>query len=139
MSTNDPTATAGVVTRPTKRNALMTWLVPALIYMLTFPAGNFLGTTSLSFLVSLPGSISVLITLFSTMKMVAELNAAAGTTVKVWHIAIPLYNLYWLAVVVPGAMAIAKQKAGKAPPRGAVVYLFLFLYAFAADLNDLAE
>ncbi len=137
MTTNDPTA--ALAARPTRRNALLTWLIPVLIFMLTFPAGNYLGTTSLSFLVSLPNSISVIITLLYTFGMVRELNAAAGTTVKFWHIAIPFYNLYWLAVVVPGAMAIAKQKAGKPAPRGAVVYLFLFLYAFAADLNDLAD
>lgn len=135
MTTADPIATA----KPTKRNALLTWLIPVLTYLLTFPAGNYLGTTSLSFLVSVPGSISVIFALGSTMMMIRELNAAAGTTLKAWHTIIPFYNLYWIAVVVPGAMATAKQKAGKAPPRGAAVYLFLFLYAFAADLNDLAE
>ena len=38
------------------------------------------------------------------------------------------------------AWSKAKQMAGvQNPPRGIVVYIFLFLYAFAADLNDIAK
>jgi hypothetical protein len=37
-------------------------------------------------------------------------------------------------------MAKAKQIAGvQTPPRGIIVYVLLFLYAFAADLNDIAK
>jgi hypothetical protein len=37
-------------------------------------------------------------------------------------------------------MAKAKQMAGvQTPPRGIVVYIFFFLYALAADLNDIAK
>ncbi len=137
MTTADPTAAAAA--KPTKRNAFVTWLIPTLLFMLVFPAGNFLGQTSVSFLVSLPQSLSIIFVLFTTFAMVRELNPLAETPLKPWHLAIPLYNLYWMAVLVPQQMAVAKQKAGKPPPRSAIVYLLFFVYAFAADLNDLAS
>jgi len=134
MTTADPTAAR----KPKRRNPLVTWLIPTLLFLLMFPAGNFLGQTSFSFLISIPQSLATLFVLFTTFAMVYELNPLAETPLKAWHVIIPFYNLYWMAVLVPRQMAVAKQKAGKGPPRGAVVYLFLFLYAFAADLNDLA-
>ena len=51
-----------------------------------------------------------------------------------------MYNYYVMWILVPGEMAKAKQMAGvQQPARGIVVYLFFWLYAFAADLNDIAK
>jgi hypothetical protein len=43
-------------------------------------------------------------------------------------------------ILIPGQVQKAKQMAGvQQPARGIVFYIFLFLYAFASDLNDLAR
>jgi hypothetical protein len=43
-------------------------------------------------------------------------------------------------ILVPQEMQKAKQMAGvQQPARGIVVYFFLWLYAAASDLNDIAK
>lgn len=125
--------------RPTQRNALVTWLVPTLCFAAAPPLGNFLGTTAFRFAPNAAILCGALLTFVAARGMVAELNAAAGSSLKAWHLFIPVYGLYWAVVLVPKEMAVAKQKANRPKPRSAVLYLFLFLYAFAADLNDLAS
>ncbi len=133
----DSTAIAAATT-PTRRNPLTTWLIPTVFFILAPPLGNALGTTAFRFAPTAAILVGVALTFFSAAAMVREVNAAAGSELKPWHLFIPIYGIYWAAVLVPQQVAIAKQKAGKPPPRGLVVYLFLFLYALAADINDLA-
>lgn len=136
MTTNENGATGA---KPSKRNAFVTWLIPTVIFLLIFPLGNFLGQTAFRSAPSFASTTSILIAFFFTAAMIRELNTVTPTPLHAWHFLIPFYNLYWIAVVVPAQVAVAKQKAGKPPPRSAIVYLFLFLYAFAADMNELAE
>lgn len=137
---NAPAApTNGAPPRPTRRNALVTWLIPMVCFALAPPLGNFLGTTAFRFAPTAAILAGVLITLTSAGAMIAELNTAAGSSLKVWHLFIPIYGIYWAAVLVRNAMKAAKQKARKGEPRSLIVYALLFLYALAADLNDLAE
>jgi hypothetical protein len=133
----DSTALATTATS-TRRNALTTWLIPTVFFILAPPLGGLLGTTMFRFAPNAAILAGVLLTFASAGAMVREINAAAGSDLKAWHLLIPVYGLYWMAVLVPAQVAVAKQRAGKPPPRGLVVYLFLFLYALAADINDLA-
>jgi hypothetical protein len=53
---------------------------------------------------------------------------------------LPFYNLYWMLILVPQEVARAKQMRGvQAPVRSIVIYLFLWSFALASDLNDLAR
>jgi hypothetical protein len=129
--------------RPTKRNAVMTLLIPFGLSL-----GNILATalvmvtevTALAVLGNLFSLAAFVIALLSIIKMTNELKSVTGNaSLAWWPILVPFYNLYWACVVIPGEMAKAKQMWGvQRPPRGIIVYFFLFLYAFAADLNDLA-
>ena len=73
--------------------------------------------------------------------MFAELNSVTNSnTIKWWLLLIPFYNYYVMWVLVPQEMTKAKQMSGvQQPTRGFVVYFFLWLYALAADLNDIAR
>jgi hypothetical protein len=123
---------------PTKRNALRTWLVPMLCFAAAPPLGHFLGTTAFRSAPSAAIICGLLITGGALLGMTRELNSVTGGKLVFWHLFIPVYGIYWAAVIVHGEMAKAKQKLGKPAPRSAVAYALLCLYAFAADLNDLA-
>ncbi len=75
------------------------------------------------------------------MKMLGEINGVTKSgTLAWWQIFIPVYSYYVMWILVPGEMTKAKQMAGvQQPARGFVVYFFLWLYAAAADLNDIAK
>lgn len=128
----------------TRRNPLTTWLVPTLCFAAAPPLGNYLGTTPFRFAPNAAILAGAAISAMFLMAMIRELetmpSAQPGDTKLVWwHWFIPIYGLYWAAVIVPRAVAAAKKQAGKPAPRSAVAYLFVLLYALAADLNDLAE
>lgn len=133
----ESTALAAPAT-PTRRNPLTTWLIPTVFFLLAPPLGGLLGTTMFRFAPNAAILAGALLTFISAGAMIREVNAAAGSDLKAWHLLIPVYGLYWAVVLVRQQVAVAKQKAGKGEPRGTVLYLFLFLYALAADLNDLA-
>jgi hypothetical protein len=131
--------------RPTLRNPIMTLLIPVAASVV----GNIVGSVLVSIteigalglvgsLISLVGAVLGLI---SVIKMTNELKGVTGNAgFAWWPIFIPIYGIYWSCIMVPAEMAKAKQMRGvQNPPRGLVVYLFLFLYAFAADLNDIAK
>jgi hypothetical protein len=136
-------AMSGAGAKPKVRNALMTLLIPLGIIV----GGQILGTilavvitpflSLIGSLIALAGSVLAIITVIG---MTNELNTASGESLPWWPMIIPLYNLYWAVMMVPAAMATAKQRAGsRTPPRGASLYFLIFLYAFAADLNDIAN
>jgi hypothetical protein len=57
-----------------------------------------------------------------------------------WPMFIPFYNYYWAWIMVPAEVTKAKQMMGvQAPTRSIVVYLFLWHFALASDLNDMAR
>jgi NADH:ubiquinone oxidoreductase subunit 6 (subunit J) len=134
-------ASAGVdaTARPTPRNALVTWLIPTLMIASGPPLGAALGTTAFRMAPVFAIVGGVLIFFYTTIAMTKELNAAAKTDLKGWHVLIPIYGIYWAVVPLRAAMTKAKQSAGKSEARGAVLYFLLLLYALAADLNDLAD
>lgn len=131
--------------KPTIRNPLMTLLLPIGVIV----GGNILATIlvvatdigALSFIGSLTSLAGAVLALLAIVKMTNELNAVTGNASFAWWPAIiPFYQYYWMWVMVPAEMAKAKQMRGiQTPPRGFIVYFFLFLYAYAADLNDIAK
>jgi hypothetical protein len=127
-----------VGTKPQVRNALMTFLMPTIVMIGGQIVGNILATAvspSLAIVGSLVGLAGFIMYAMSLMSMTKDLNAVTGGSLAWWMLLIPIYGPL---VLLPGEMAKAKQMAGKAAPRGAVVYLFLTLYAYASDLNDIA-
>jgi hypothetical protein len=138
--------------KPRTRNAVMTLLFPLILIF----AGAILATVmgfvasamesglvaslgGLFYLVGLLGGS--IIGLVSMFRMVGELNGITKSgAVQWWMFFIPFYSYYIAWIVVPQEMQKAKQMAGvQQPARGIVVYLFFWLYAFAADLNDIAK
>jgi hypothetical protein len=130
--------------RPTQRNAVMTLLIPFGLTVI----GNIIATVlvmvtevaALAHIGNLFALVAFVIALLSVIKMTNELKSVTGNaSLAWWPFIVPIYSLYWMWVVIPGEMAKAKQMRGvQRPPRGFIVYFFFFLYAFAADLNDLA-
>ena len=138
--------------QPTKRNALMTFLMPVICIfagaILATIMGILAGVTgvgalglvgSLFYLVGLVGSLYF--GLIPTIKMINELKSVTkNASFAWWPIIVPFYNYYWLWILVPNEVKRAKQMMGvQAPPRGIVVYIFLWLYALASDINDMAR
>ena len=135
----------GAFARPRVRNPLMTFLIPVILMAVVPPiftgiagATDVGAISALGLLAYLAGAILALVTV---VKMVGELKAVTRNDgFAWWPIFIPIYSIYWAWILVPQEVAKAKQMAGvQNPPRGIVVYIFLFLYAFAADLNDIAK
>jgi hypothetical protein len=135
--------TAGA--RPTVRNPILTLLLPVIIM---FGGGIVASIMSAVDLGGVGGALfglayvaAIVVMFISVIKMVGELKAVTrNESFAWWPIIIPVYSVYWAWILVPQEVAKAKQMSGvQAPPRGIVVYIFLFLYAFAADLNDIAK
>ena len=133
----------GNPTGPTRRNALMTWLLPGLVIF----GGSILSTilgfvygplASLSGLFFLAGMVMYLL---SAIKMVGELKVVTRNAAFAWWpIIVPIYNYYWLWMLVPAEVKKAKQMMGvQAPTRSIVLYVFLWHFALASDLNDMAR
>jgi hypothetical protein len=143
---------AGQGSTPTKRNALMTFLMPMICFfggaILATIMGILAGVTGVGAL-GLVGSLFYLVGflgaaffgLSSTIKMVNELKSVTkNASFAWWPVLVPFYNYYWLWLMVPAEVKRAKQMMGvQAPPRGIVVYVFLWLYALASDINDMAR
>ena len=136
---------AGAGGRPTERNALMTFLLPFGLIVVGNIVGSILVAVTEMALFGAVGSlvslVGVVLYVVAAIKMTNELKSVTGNeSFAWWPMFIPFYQYYWMWVMVPAEMAKAKQMKGvQQPPRGFVVYFFLFLYAFAADLNDLAK
>jgi hypothetical protein len=135
---------AGNSTGPTKRNALMTWLVPWGVMF----GGSIVGSILASLITPILGLISTLallagavMLLLSAIKMVNELKTVTRNTAFAWWpIIVPIYQYYWMWILVPAEVAKAKQMMGvQAPARSIVIYVFAWHLALASDLNDMAR
>jgi len=129
---------------PRRRNALMTFLLPFAVIF-----GGVVFCTILAMLISpMIGMLSMLFVLggsawylIQAIQMTNEVKVVTGNQAFVWWpIIVPFFNLYWMLILVPQEVARAKQMRGvQAPVRPLIIYLFLWPYALASDLNDLAR
>jgi hypothetical protein len=134
---------AGVGTQPTRRNALMTFLVPALVMFGGIILSVILGIiyaplAALAALFVLAGSVLYLL---SAIKMVSEVKSVTkNAAFPWWPIIVPFYGIYWAWFLVPAEVAKAKQMLGiQTPPRSIVLYIFLWHFALASDINDMVR
>jgi hypothetical protein len=73
--------------------------------------------------------------------MTNELQAITqNPNIAWWKYLIPIMNIIFQWSEVPQEMQRAKQMMGcQIPARSTVVYVFFYVYALAADLNDMAQ
>ena len=130
---------------PTRRNALMTLLLPlAVIVGGEIVFGILAALTGIYALVSL-GLVCALgglaWFLMITIKMAGEVKAVTQNQAFAWWpILVPFYGMYWAWIVVPQEVAKAKHILGvQQPVRPIVLYIFLWHFAFASDINDMVR
>jgi len=129
---------------PTRRNALLTLLLPAAVVfggvflsvLLAFVISPALG--SLASLFALGGGVWYLLL---AVQMVSELKSVTRSgELAWWPLIVPIYQLYFMWVVVPQEVAKGKQLVGaRQPPQNILLYIFVWHYALASDLNDLVR
>jgi hypothetical protein len=136
---------AGVGSGPRRRNALLTFLLPLAVMlggtMFFSVLAGILGVGALFGLAALAyfGGLGWL--LFNTIQMANEVKAVTRSQgFAWWPFFVPIYNLYWMWILVPQEVAKAKQMLGvQAPVRSIVLYIFLWQFALASDINDMAR
>jgi hypothetical protein len=140
--------------KPRVRNPIMTLLMPFISLfagiILATVMSILAGVTEVGAL-ALIGSLFYLIGLIgftyfwlgNGIRMMNEVNGVTkSNTLAWWQLLVPFYNYYVMWILIPAEVTKAKQMVGiqqQQPARGIVVYFFLWLYAFAADVNDLAK
>lgn len=131
--------------KPTVRNPIMVLVIPLALII----GGSIIGTI-LGMIVGVLGYLGTLISLvgmvyamIQTVGMLRELgNYTQDTEFNWWWIFIPCLGIYFALMKVPEQVTKAKQKAGieqMKPTRGLVLYLFVWPFALANDLNDIAQ
>jgi hypothetical protein len=134
---------AGATSGPKRRNALMTLLMPVAVIF----GGSILGTilgiiySPLALLAPLMALAGWAWLVLISVQMTNELKAVTRNDAFAWWpILVPGYQIYWACILVPQEVTKAKQMVGaRAPTRSIVLYIFLFPFAFASDLNDMAR
>lgn len=131
--------------RPTVRNPMMVLLLTLGLVVGGQIIGAILG--AIVSILALVGSLIALggMVMFIVygMGMLRELgNYTQDQNFAWWWMFIPCLNIYFFWFKVPEQVTMAKQKAGilmAKPTRGIVLYIFLFPFALANDLNDIAQ
>jgi hypothetical protein len=147
-----PITVAPGTPKPTVRNPLMTLLLPmgaifgGFILQIVFVViASAMESGAIAAIGGLIAGLVILggavLTFLAAVKMMNELRAITkAENLAWWGLLIPLYSLYIMLIVVPQEMTKAKQALRvQEPARNIVFYWLLFLYAFAADLNDIAR
>jgi hypothetical protein len=136
---------AGVGAGPRKRNALMVMLLPLAIMFggaIVFGVlAALLGVPAIGLLALLAYLGGFGLFLFNTIQMANEVKTVTRTPAFAWWpIFVPIYSMYWAWILVPQEVAKAKQMLGvQAPVRSIVLYIFLWPFALASDINDMAR
>lgn len=139
----------GAAGRPTIRNATR---LQIMVYGLLI-GGSVIGTILTIILAMIDPSLAMLGSIFnllslagviymyvSLIKMHGELRSLQQNLFPWWHLLIPYYNIYLLWIVLPREITLAKQAVGsREPTRSIISFIFFPVYAFAADLNDIAR
>jgi hypothetical protein len=120
----------------------MTWLLPVIVIV-----GGGTVAFILSFFVSMLGMLAPLAALAGlvwlvvlAIQMVGELGTVTRNDAFAWWpILVPIYGMYWMWILVPQEVAKAKQLLGLGkPPQHILLYIFLWHFALATDLNEMA-
>jgi hypothetical protein len=137
LKSSGPTAV-----KPTRRNALLTFLLPGAVIF-----GGIV-MTILGFFVQALGTLGSLCILggavwylLIAIQMINELKSVTrNEALAWWPLVIPFYGMYWAWLVVPQEAAKAKQMLGvRQAPQPLVLYIFLWHFALASDLNDMVR
>jgi hypothetical protein len=128
---------------PKVRNPLMTFLIP----VGTMFGGGFLGgllaaiDPSLGLIGNLIYFVGLVLFYVFAWGMTSELkNVTQNPDFHPWFLLIPCLNIYFMLIKVPEEVTKAKQMVrSSTPTRSIVFYFFLFHYALASDLNDIAQ
>jgi hypothetical protein len=129
--------------KPTMRNPVVTLLIAyAVLGVAPSVLGTILGIIGLGALAGLAGLACFIVYGFLCKPMILEAQTAANNQdIKWWWQLVPGLHIYFDALKVPELITAAKTQRGiiqQKPTRTIVFYLFLFPYALALDLNDLA-
>jgi hypothetical protein len=138
--------------KPRVRSPIMTFLMPIIcIFGGQIFAGvmGFVASAVESGILGMIGGLvgglaalaGMVIGLISVLRMIGEINSVTKSGVLAWwQVFIPIYSYYVMWILVPQEVQKAKQMVGvQQPARGIIVYVFFWLYAAAADLNDIAK
>jgi len=130
--------------RPTRRNALLTWLLPTGLIFMGFFLSVVLGLAVSPAFFSLFGLFALGATVWYVVlaiQMANEVKAVTRTEdFAWWPIFVPFYGMYWMWILVPQEVSKAKQLLGiQQPTQSIVLYIFLWHFAFASDLNDMVR
>lgn len=128
--------------RPRQRNALMTFLIPFGIIVVSQILGSILAHIIgiLALIGALGSLVGGVLLLYVWMQMANELKSVTkNPAFNWWPILIPIYGIIYLITQVPAEVTKAKQMVGaQQPTRPVVLYFFLPHFALASDLNDIA-
>jgi hypothetical protein len=125
---------------PTRRNATLTMALPVVVAFAGLELTDVFAPSL--FPLAAAGWIvaGVVLHLFTMARMIRELRAVTENPGFAWWPAfIPIYGLYWRAVVLQAEVAKAKAMRGASEARDSFVYACLGMRALAEDLNDLAD
>jgi hypothetical protein len=133
----------GLGPRPTLRNPTMLLILTYGILFGGYAIGMILAIAVSPFL-ALIGNLIALVGavffIYFSIVMLLELKKVTNDESFMWWLLfIPCANYYLLWWLTPMQVTKAKQMAGlAAPARNIVLYIFLFPFALASDLNELA-
>ena len=79
--------------------------------------------------------------LLLAVQMIRELRSITRSDeLQWWPLIVPLYNIYFMWLLVPQEVTKAKQMLGvRQPPQHLLLYIFLWPFALATDLNDMVR
>jgi len=121
----------------------MTWLLPLAVVFGGIVLGGILGqlVSGVFFILDLAALGGMVWYLLLAIRMANEVKAVTqNESFAWWPIFVPFYNYYWLWIVVPQEVGKAKQMLGvQQPVRPIVLYIFLWHFALASDINDMVR
>jgi hypothetical protein len=136
----------GLGQRPTRRNPVMLLVLTYGLIIGGYVLSSLLAMVLnysllwLAMLVQLVALVGAVLFLVYSILMLLELKRVTQDESFMWWLVfIPCANYYLLWWLTPLQVTKAKQMAGlNTPARNIVLYIFLFPFALAADLNELA-
>jgi hypothetical protein len=135
---------AGMPVGPTRRNAILALVLPLAVMF-----GGVIFSVVLAMLSPALGSLAATLFvlggwvwyLLLAVQMIRELRSITRSDeLQWWPLIVPLYNIYFMWLLVPQEVTKAKQMLGvRQPPQHILLYVFLWPFALATDLNDMVR